>query len=84
MTAADQVHGPVAVITLANPPVNGLGLSTRQGLVDGLERANDDAAVTSIVITTGVRPAGGRIRAVKQPAHQTKSGRQRPAMTADR
>jgi hypothetical protein len=40
--------------------------------------------VTSIVITTGVRPAGGRIRAVKQPAHQTKSGRQRPAMTADR
>ena len=32
MTAEYKVHGPVAVITLANPPVNGLGLSTRQGL----------------------------------------------------
>ena len=51
MTAEYKVHGPVAVITLANPPVNGLGLSTRQGIVDGLNRANDDAAVTSIVIT---------------------------------
>ena len=60
MTAAYQVHGPVAVITLANPPVNGLGLSTRQGLVDGLERANDDAAVTSIVITgAGAAFSGG-------------------------
>ena len=36
---------------MANPPVNGLGLATRQGIVDGLGRANADAAVTSIVIT---------------------------------
>ncbi|WP_321876417.1 3-hydroxyacyl-CoA dehydrogenase NAD-binding domain-containing protein [Paraburkholderia bannensis] len=41
----------VAVITLNNPPVNGLGLSTRTGIVDGLARANSDAAVTAIVIT---------------------------------
>ena len=26
----------VAVITLNNPPVNGLGLSTRLGIVDGI------------------------------------------------
>ncbi|KQO14439.1 3-hydroxyacyl-CoA dehydrogenase [Acidovorax sp. Leaf76] len=51
MTAEYKVHGSVAVITLANPPVNGLGLATRQGIVDGLARANADAAVTSIVIT---------------------------------
>ncbi|QLA80257.1 3-hydroxyacyl-CoA dehydrogenase [Acidovorax sp. JMULE5] len=51
MTAEYKVHGSVAVITMANPPVNGLGLSTRQGIVDGLGRANADAAVTSIVIT---------------------------------
>ncbi|WP_298212326.1 3-hydroxyacyl-CoA dehydrogenase NAD-binding domain-containing protein [Acidovorax sp.] len=51
MTAEYKVHGSVAVITLANPPVNGLGLATRQGIVDGLGRANADAAVTSIVIT---------------------------------
>ncbi len=51
MTAEYKVHGSVAVITLANPPVNGLGLATRQGIVDGLGRANADTAVTSIVIT---------------------------------
>ena len=51
MTAEYKVHGSVAVITMANPPVNGLGLATRQGIVDGLGRANADAAVRSIVIT---------------------------------
>ncbi|WP_343734626.1 3-hydroxyacyl-CoA dehydrogenase NAD-binding domain-containing protein [Acidovorax sp.] len=51
MTAEYKVHGSVAVITMANPPVNGLGLATRQGIVDGLALANADAAVTSIVIT---------------------------------
>ena len=51
MTAEYKVHGSVAVITMANPPVNGLGLATRQGIVDGLGRANADAAVTSILIT---------------------------------
>ena len=44
MTAEYKVHGSVAVITLANPPVNGLGLSTRQGIVDGLDKAQQDAA----------------------------------------
>jgi len=51
MSAEYQVHGDVAVITLNNPPVNGLGLATRQGIADGLERANADAAVKAIVIT---------------------------------
>ena len=51
MTAEYKVHGQVAVITLANPPVNGLGLSTRQGIVDGLAKAQADAAVKAIVIT---------------------------------
>ncbi|MDR3096539.1 MAG: enoyl-CoA hydratase/isomerase family protein [Paraburkholderia sp.] len=41
----------VAVITLNNPPVNGLGHSTRAGIVEGLERANRDPAVSAIVIT---------------------------------
>ena len=51
MTAEYKVHGSVAVITMSNPPVNGLGLATRQGIVEGLNRANADAAVTSVVIT---------------------------------
>ncbi|CAM2174098.1 3-hydroxyacyl-CoA dehydrogenase [Paraburkholderia sacchari] len=41
----------VAVITLNNPPVNGLGHSTRAGIVEGLARANGDPAVSAIVIT---------------------------------
>jgi len=51
MTAEYQTHGDIAVITLNNPPVNGLGLATRQGIVDGLQRAQNDAAVKAIVIT---------------------------------
>lgn len=51
MTAEYQVHGDVAVITLANPPVNGLGHATRKGITDGLARANADAAVKAIVVT---------------------------------
>ena len=51
MTAEYQVHGDVAVISLNNPPVNGLGLSTRQAIVEGLEKAENDAAVKAIVLT---------------------------------
>ena len=51
MTAEYQVHGDVAVIALNNPPVNGLGLSTRQAIVEGLEKAEADPAVKAIVLT---------------------------------
>src|SRR4051812_39761186 len=51
MSATYQVRGDVAVITLANPPVNGLGYDTRRGIADGLERALGDAAVKAIVVT---------------------------------
>ena len=51
MTTLYEVHGPVAVITLSNPPVNGLGHATRLSLTDNLQKANDDAAVKAIVIT---------------------------------
>ena len=50
MTAEYKVLGDVAVITLANPPVNGLGYATRVAITDGLSKALDDAAVKSIVI----------------------------------
>ncbi|HNI84474.1 MAG TPA: 3-hydroxyacyl-CoA dehydrogenase NAD-binding domain-containing protein [Ottowia sp.] len=51
MSADYQLHGDVAVITLNNPPVNGLGYATRVGITNGLERANADPAVKAIVIT---------------------------------
>ncbi|WP_372524951.1 3-hydroxyacyl-CoA dehydrogenase NAD-binding domain-containing protein [Piscinibacter sp.] len=51
MSANYEVRGNVAVITLDNPPVNGLGYETRKGITDGLARAEADAAVLAIVIT---------------------------------
>jgi len=51
MTATYEARGDVAVITLNNPPVNGLGWETRRGIVDGLDRALADAAVKAIVVT---------------------------------
>src|ERR1700682_5511736 len=40
----------IAVITCNNPPVNGLGFSTRLGIVEGVERAQAYASVNAIVI----------------------------------
>ena len=51
MTAEYKVHGDVAVISLNNPPVNGLGYSTRVAIAQGLDLANADGAVKAIVIT---------------------------------
>jgi 3-hydroxyacyl-CoA dehydrogenase len=51
MTAEYKVNGPVAVITLNNPPVNGLGHATRTAVVEGMKKALDDSAVKAIVIT---------------------------------
>jgi len=43
-------HGAIAVITLDNPPVNGLGHALRSGIVEGVDRANADADVKAIVL----------------------------------
>ncbi|HEY0884235.1 MAG TPA: 3-hydroxyacyl-CoA dehydrogenase NAD-binding domain-containing protein [Ramlibacter sp.] len=51
MTAEYKVHGDVAVVTINNPPVNGLGHATRVGITKGLEQAGSDPAVKAIVIT---------------------------------
>jgi 3-hydroxyacyl-CoA dehydrogenase len=51
MTAQYSTQGIVAIITLDNPPVNGLGLATRQAICDGVAKANADDAVKAIVIT---------------------------------
>ncbi|MFM7331927.1 MAG: 3-hydroxyacyl-CoA dehydrogenase NAD-binding domain-containing protein [Brachymonas sp.] len=51
MTAEYKLHGDIAVITLNNPPVNGLGLSTRVGVAQALTKAQLDGKVKAIVIT---------------------------------
>ena len=51
MTASYELRGNVAVITLNNPPVNGLGYETRKAAAAGIEQAERDAAVVAVVIT---------------------------------
>jgi 3-hydroxyacyl-CoA dehydrogenase len=51
MSADYQVHDNVAVITLNNPPVNGMGLATRTAAVAALRRAQDDDAIAAVVLT---------------------------------
>jgi len=51
MSADYAVQGDVAVITLNNPPVNGLGLATRQAFMQGLGKAMADDAVKAVVVT---------------------------------
>ena len=50
-SARYELHGDVAVITMDNPPVNGLGFELRRGIADGLARALGDDAVRAIVLT---------------------------------
>ncbi|MFM2009552.1 MAG: fused 3-hydroxybutyryl-CoA epimerase, delta(3)-cis-delta(2)-trans-enoyl-CoA isomerase, enoyl-CoA, partial [Pseudomonadota bacterium] len=50
MSAAYEKHDAVAVITLNNPPVNGLGFATRSAIVAGIQQAQDDPSIKAIVI----------------------------------
>lgn len=79
MTAQYQVQDSVAIISLDNPPVNGLGHSTRVCIVDGIARALDDSGVKAIVLTgTGNAFSGGAdirefgtSKALQEPSLQT-------------
>ena len=51
MSATYEVRGNVAVVTLANPPVNGLGYDTRVAFAAGIDKAVADANVKAIVVT---------------------------------
>ena len=51
MSASYEVRGGVAVITLNNPPVNGLSIATRSAVAAGIDRAEADGSVTAVVIT---------------------------------
>ena len=60
MSARYEMHDGVAVITLDNPPVNGLSFETRRQVAAGIERAQADASVRAIVLTgTGKAFSGG-------------------------
>ena len=50
MTAQYSVRDGVAVVTLDNPPVNGMGYDTRVAMAAGIERALADPAVVALVV----------------------------------
>ncbi len=51
MSANYAAHGAVAVVTLDNPPVNGLGLDTRRQFAAAIERALADDSISAVVVT---------------------------------
>jgi 3-hydroxyacyl-CoA dehydrogenase len=60
MGASYELRGQIAVITLDNPPVNGLGYDTRREFSAGIERAVADPVVAAIVVTgAGKAYSGG-------------------------
>ena len=58
-SAVYEVHGPSAVITMNNPPVNGLGFDLRREIVEGLARAEGDANVKALVLIGSPRAFSG-------------------------
>jgi 3-hydroxyacyl-CoA dehydrogenase len=64
-----QAHGAVAVITLDNPPMNGLSHALRRKIVAGVEQAESDAAIKAIVLigSAKVFSSGADIREFGTP-----------------
>src|SRR5579863_5377169 len=55
-----RLDGEVAVLTITSPPVNALSLNVREGLMQGLQRAAQDPAVTALVVSgSGSMFSGG-------------------------
>ena len=62
-------HGPVAVLTIDNPPVNAMSPGVPKGICRGVERAGRDDGVTAIVLVGAGRGfiAGADIRYFSLP-----------------
>jgi enoyl-CoA hydratase len=71
-----QRHGPVAVLTIAHPPVNSLSQPMRQALWTALEEADADESVTAIVLAGEGRGfcAGGDLSEMRSPPQQAWPG----------
>src|SRR6478736_7548266 len=57
--ASYSVRDGVAVITLNNPPVNGLGSVLRPGIMDGIKKAGADPAVKAVVLIGSAKAFSG-------------------------
>jgi 3-hydroxyacyl-CoA dehydrogenase len=70
MSTPYELHGNVAVITLNNPPVNGLSHALRSRIVAGVDAAAADARAQAIVLigNEGAFSGGADIREFNTPA----------------
>lgn len=59
MSTTYEVCGSVALIAIANPPVNSLSSGVCLGIVNGIDRAAGDASVRAIVLTGHGRAFSG-------------------------
>ena len=61
-----RAAGDVAILEIANPPVNALSLAVREGLMEGLGRAAADPGIVAVVVcgANGVFPAGADINEI--------------------
>ena len=57
--ASYSVRDGIAVITMNNPPVNGLGSVLRPGIMDGIRKAGADPAVKAVVIIGSAKAFSG-------------------------
>src|SRR5258706_15506143 len=57
--ASYSVRDGIAVITLNNPPVNGLGSVLRPGIMDGIKKAGADPAVKAVVLIGSAKAVSG-------------------------
>jgi 3-hydroxyacyl-CoA dehydrogenase len=69
MTARYEVQDNIACITIDNPPINSLGLATRQAIEASLKQASVDPLIQAIVFTgaNGVLTGGADIREFGKP-----------------
>src|SRR6478672_5173100 len=94
MSAATQyvVRDGIAVITLDNPPVNGLSNAVRTGILNHLKAAEADPAVKAVVITGSSKAfcGGADIREFNAPrlkpdlpeVNEQQDGMQKPLVAA--
>ena len=70
MSASYESRDGIAVITLDNPPVNGLGHATRLAVAAGIDRAQADPSVTAVLLVGAgkVFCGGADIREFGTPA----------------
>lgn len=71
MTIHYELHDDIAVLAADNPPVNALGHAVRQGLLDGITRAQTDEAKAVVIYGIGrTWFAGADIREFGKPLRE--------------